>query len=379
MILDYATLKIIWWFFISALFILFFIFGGRDFGVCILLPFLGKKDEDKRLLINSIGATWEGNQVWFITAGGATFAAWPIVYATAFSGLYYALFLVLITLILRPPGFDFRSKLPNKFWRSTWDWSLFLSGFVPALVFGVGLGNLMLGLPFHFDAQLHSHYEGNFFQLLNPFAVLFGLCAVSIITLQGGIYLQKKLPDELAEKVKKFNLGFGLLFITLFLLLGIWVSWGVSGFKINTIADLQGNLIPTLKQVVATPQGWLTNYNQYTILWALPILTVLTAILAMVSVVKNMTSFGIVMSSLTITLALLTANAAMFPFILPSSINPDHSVTLWDAVSSHRTLQYMFWVTIVFLPIVLAYTAWVFKVMKGKLNTKEMLDNAESY
>ncbi len=379
MILDYATLKIIWWFFISALFVIFFILGGRDFGVCILLPFLGRKDEDKRLLLNSIGATWEGNQVWFITAGGATFAAWPIVYATAFSGLYYALFLVLLTLILRPPGIDYRSKLPSKLWRETWDWSLFLSGFVPALVFGVGLGNLMLGLPFHFDDNLQSHYDGNFFQLLNPFAVLFGLAAVAILALQGGMYLQKKLPQELAEKVKKFNILFGMLFITLFLLIGIWIAWGVSGFKIHSIASLQSNLIPISKQVVIAPRGWLANYNNIQALWALPILTVLSTLFAMVSSTKNWTTFGIVMSSLGIVCALLTANAAMYPFILPSSINPNHSVTLWDAVSSHRTLQYMFWVTIVFLPIVLGYTVWVFKVMSGKLQTQEMLDKPESY
>jgi cytochrome d ubiquinol oxidase subunit II len=379
MLLDYATLKVIWWFFISLLFVLFFIFGGRDFGVCILLPFLGKTDEDRRMLLNSIGATWEGNQVWFVTAGGATFAAWPIVYATGFSGLYFALLLVLLTLILRPPGFDFRSKLPNKTWRSFWDWSLFLSGFVPALVFGVGLGNLFLGLPFHFEDNLQSHYTGNFFQLLNPFAVLFGLCAVAALALHGGVYLQKKCPQPLAGDVTKFNAVFGLLFITLFLLLGIWIAWGVSGYKITSIGDLQNSLIPISKEVVVSPKAWLTNYNQYPYLWGLPILTVVAAMLTIFSSLKEWASISIMLSTITLICALLTANAAMFPFILPSSIEPSHSITLWDAVSSHRTLQYMFWVTIVFLPIVLSYTFWVFRVMKGKMQTSETLSKAESY
>lgn len=212
MILDYVTLKFVWWFFISILFIVFFILGGRDFGVCMLLPFIGKTDEQRRLLINSIGPTWDGNQVWFITAGGATFAAWPIVYACAFSGLYIALFIVLLSLILRPPSFEFRSKLPSVKWRSIWDHGLFLSGFIPALIFGVGLGNLLLGLPFHFDDNLQSHYTGSFFQLLNPFAILFGLSSVAIIALHGGTYLQKKLPDIFHQRVIKLNFILGLFF-----------------------------------------------------------------------------------------------------------------------------------------------------------------------
>ncbi len=379
MIFDYLTLKVIWWFFISSLFIWFFLFGGRDFGACILLPFLGKTDEERRLIINSIGPTWEGNQVWFVTAGGATFAAWPMVYATAFSGLYYALILVLFTLILRPPGFDYRSKLPNTVWRKTWDGCLFLSGFVPSLVFGVGLGNLLLGLPFHFDDTLRSHYEGTFFQLLNPFAVLVGLAAVMIMTLHGGTYLQKKLPNEMAQRAKKYNVLMGIGFITLFLLLGIWVAWGVNGYQIQSIADLQGNLIPTAKEVVVVPRAWLSNYEKYHWLWVCPIVTVLAVIFAMISSAKHLTSTAIVMSCAAIIGALLTANAAMFPFILPSSTQPNHSLTLWDSVSSHLTLQHMFWVAIIFLPVVLGYTAWVFRVMRGKLDKNEILGKVESY
>ncbi|MGD9591845.1 MAG: cytochrome d ubiquinol oxidase subunit II [Candidatus Berkiella sp.] len=379
MLLDYATLKVIWWVFISALFIIFFILGGRDFGVSILLPIIGKNDEDRRLILNSIGATWEGNQVWFVTAGGATFAAWPIVYATAFSGLYYALMLVLLTLILRPPGIDYRSKLPNKMWRSFWDWSLFLSGFVPALVFGVGLGNLMLGIPFQFNDILQSEYTGSFFALLNPFSVLFGLCAIAILMLQGGLFLQKKLQVDFAEKIVKVNIISGLSFVTLFLLIGIWLTWGVSGFQIETIGNIQQSLTPLTKVVSIAPQAWLHHYKAFPWLWAIPVLTIIYALMAIMSSVKQWVNLGMIMSSLTITCALMTANIALFPFILPSSINPNHSLTVWDAVSSHRTLEYMFWVTIVFLPIVLMYTYWVYRVMRGKLETKSTLDKSEAY
>ncbi len=378
MLLDYATLKVLWWIFISALFVIFFILGGKDFGVNILLPFLGKTDDERRLIINSIGATWEGNQVWFVTAAGATFAAWPIVYATAFSGLYYAFFLVLLTLILRPPAFDYRSKLESKLWRSTWDWCLFVSGFVPSLVLGVGLGNLLLGVPFQFNEYLQSEYTGSFWALLNPFALLFGLSAVAILMLQAGLYLQKKLPHDFEKRIIRLNVMSAVTFIVLFVLIGLWLQLGVSGFQIESIGNLQGALIPITKNVSIVPQGWLRHFNEIPALWAIPFLTVLCALLAAGCSAKRWSACGIVMGSLCITFALATANIALFPFILPSSINPNHSITLWDGASSHRTLQYMFWVTIVFLPIVLSYTAWVYKVMSGKVENTA-LKEPEAY
>ncbi len=379
MLLDYATLKIIWWCFITVLFAVFFVLGGRDFGVNILLPFVGKTDDDRRLIINSMGATWEGNQVWFITAGGAVFAAWPMVYATGFSGLYYALFLVLISLILRPPGMDFRSKMKSQAWRSMWDWALFISGFVPALVFGVGLGNLMLGIPFDFDDILQSHYHGSFWALLNPFAVLFGLCSVAILMLQGGVYLQKKLIVDFTETLKRINIIAALGFVTLFVLIGIWIAWGVNGFQIETIGNLQDNLIPVHKQVAVMPKAWLKHYHEFPLLWSLPILAVICALGAAISSAKEWCGCAVFLSSLTIILALLTANVAMYPFILPSSVNPDHSLTLWDSVSSHRSLQYMFWVAVFFLPIITFYTSWVYKVISGKMEVKTTLNKPEAY
>ena len=379
MILDYVTLKLVWWFFISTLFIVFFILGGRDFGVCMLLPFIGRNDEERRLVLNSVGPTWDGNQVWLITAGGATFAAWPLVYASAFSGLYVALFLVLLSLILRPPGFEFRSKLPSKTWRTIWDYSLFISGFVPALVFGVGLGNLLLGLPFYFDDILQSHYEGNFFQLLNPLGLLFGLASTMIIALHGGTYLQKKMPDSFNKRLIKVNLIAGLSFITLFILIGAWIKLRVSGFQITTIPELNGSLIPIHKEVTQVAQGWFKNYDAFPQLWSLPVITLVATLFAIFASKANKYKTAIMMSTLAITFALLTANATLFPFIIPSSVNPNHSLTLWDSTSSYRTLHYMFWVTVVFLPIVLSYTFWAFRVFTGRLEQEQTLTLPESY
>jgi cytochrome d ubiquinol oxidase subunit II len=174
MTIDYYTLKLIWWLFVGVLLIGFALLGGFDLGVGTLLPFVGRTDTQRRVILNAIGPTWEGNQVWFITAGGALFAAWPMVYATAFSGFYWALLLVLFALFFRPVGFEYRSKVEDPRWRSAWDWGLFVGGSVPALVFGVAFGNLLQGVPFHFDVFLRSYYTGSFWGLLNPFALLAG-------------------------------------------------------------------------------------------------------------------------------------------------------------------------------------------------------------
>ncbi len=379
MIFDYLSLKLIWWFFILTLFIIFFILGGRDFGVCVLLPFVAKTDDERRLFLNSIGPTWEGNQVWFITLGGAIFAAWPLVYATAFSGLYYALLIVLLTLIIRPPGIDYRSKMKSVVWRTTWDYALFLSGLAPSLVFGVGLGNILLGLPFYLDQNYLSHYDGHFYQLLNPFSLVFGLCAVSVLALRGGIFLQHKMPEEYSEKFKKINSFTGLSFIVLFIILGLWISLYQMGYEYLSVPSTQEALNTLIKQVSLSPKGWLTNYQHYPILYALPLLTLGFAILSIIGSWLNTYLLGMMGSCLTIIGALLTVNAALFPFIFPSSIHPSHSLTLWDATSSHRTLQYMFWITIIFMPIVLSYTFWVFRVMRGRLQKTEILSQKNSY
>ena len=179
--IDYEVLRVIWWVLVGVLLIGFAITDGFDLGVGALLTLIGKTDDERRVMINTIGPHWDGNQVWFITAGGAIFAAWPMIYATAFSGFYLALALTLIALWMRPLGFDFRSKLPDKRWRSSWDWALFVSGVVPSLIFGVAFGNLLLGVPFELDPTLKATYTGSFFGLLTPVALLTGLVSVAML------------------------------------------------------------------------------------------------------------------------------------------------------------------------------------------------------
>ena len=195
--LDYTSLKLIWWLLVGVLLVGFAIMDGHDMGVGTLLPFVGKNDTERRVIINTVGPHWDGNQVWFITGGGAIFAAWPLVYATAFSGFYWAMLAVLWALFFRPVGFDYRSKIDNPTWRQTWDWGLFIGGAVPPLIFGVAFGNLFQGVPFSFDDHLVSTYSGSFWALLNPFALLCGVVSTAMITFHGAIYLAHRTQGEI--------------------------------------------------------------------------------------------------------------------------------------------------------------------------------------
>ncbi|MEE4202879.1 MAG: cytochrome d ubiquinol oxidase subunit II, partial [Halieaceae bacterium] len=214
--LDYELLRVIWWVLTGVLLIGFAVTDGFDLGVGALLTLVGRNDDQRRVMINTVGPHWDGNQVWFITAGGAIFAAFPLIYATAFSGLYLALGLTLVALWMRPLGFDYRSKLPDKRWRETWDWLLFFGGFVPALIFGVAFGNMLQGVPFFFDDTIKATYTGGFFGLLNPFAILTGLVSVGMLLLHGAVWLQLKTTDELRERSRGVAVVLGLATAALF-------------------------------------------------------------------------------------------------------------------------------------------------------------------
>ena len=229
MIIDYETLKFLWWVLVGILFIGFAVTDGMDMGVGILLPFLGKKDVERRVIINTVGPHWDGNQVWLITAAGAVFAAWPLVYAAAFSGFYFAMLLALFGLFFRPVGFDYRSKIADPRWRNGWDWGLFIGGLVPALIFGVAFGNLLQGVPFHLDNLLRPYYTGGFFGLLNPFALLAGLVSVAMLTAHGAIWLQLRTGEPVATRAKGAASVWGLVTIVAFAAAGVWLVFGRRG------------------------------------------------------------------------------------------------------------------------------------------------------
>ena len=379
MILDYEILKFIWWLFVGVLLIGFAITDGMDMGVGNLLPFLGKNDNERRVMINTVGPHWDGNQVWLITAGGAIFAAWPAVYAAAFSGFYVAMLLVLFALFFRPVGFDYRSKLGDERWRKAWDWGLFIGGAIPSLVFGVAFGNLLLGVPFHLDELLRSYYTGSFFELLNPFALLAGIVSFSLLTLHGGIWLQMRTAGEISERVKSYIQWTGIVAMAAFALAGIWLVAGIDGYAITAQPAIDALPNPLVKTVVIGSGAWLSNYGAYPLTLIFPVLGFAGVILTILLSKANRPGWGFVSSSLAITGVIMTAGVSLFPFIMPSSTHPGSSLTVWDAPSSHLTLTVMFWAVVIFLPIVISYTLWNYRKMWGKLSVEEMHERFSAY
>lgn len=370
-LLEYETLRVTWWILICVLMIGLVITDGFDLGVGALLTFLGRTDEERRIMINTIGPHWDGNQVWLITAGGAIFAAWPLIYATAFSGFYLALFVVLAALWMRPLGFDYRSKLSNKRWRMTWDWAIFISGFVPALIFGVAVGNLLLGVPFHFDDTIKSTYTGSFFGLLRPFALLAGVISLTMLLSHGCNWLQMKTDGFLLERARQWGVIFSLASVVCFALGGVWVMY-MDGYVLLTAVDGAATSNPLQKEVAREAGAWFNNYKAAPILWIFPALGILTGLLSAVFSKLGRGGWAFVSSSLSMTGIIMTAGVSMFPFLMPSNTMLNASLTMWDATSSHLTLKVMFFVAVLFVPLILAYTSWAYWVMRGRLRQADL-------
>ncbi|MFC0229522.1 cytochrome d ubiquinol oxidase subunit II [Serratia aquatilis] len=370
---EYEVLRFIWWVLVGVLLIGFAVTDGFDMGVGILVRIIGKTDTERRIMINSIAPHWDGNQVWLITAGGALFAAWPMVYAAAFSGFYVAMILVLAALFFRPVGFDYRSKLENSRWRNMWDWGIFVGSFVPALVFGVAFGNLLQGVPFHIDEYLRLFYTGNFFQLLNPFALVAGIVSLTMLLAQGATYLQMRTTAEIHLRARAAAQISALVMAVCFLLAGIWLVKGIDGFVVTSVLDTAAESNPLRKEVAHQAGAWLINYNKYPILWALPALGVILPLFTILFSRLEKGALAFLTSSLTIACVILTAGVTMFPFVMPSSTVPNVSLTMWDATSSLLTLKVMTIVAIIFVPIVLAYTIWSYYKMFGRLD-KNFID-----
>ncbi|SQI41597.1 Cytochrome d ubiquinol oxidase subunit 2 [Leminorella richardii] len=376
--LDYDTLRFIWWLLVGVLLVGFAVTDGFDMGVGILVPIIGKTNTERRIMINSIAPHWDGNQVWLITAGGALFAAWPQAYAAAFSGFYIAMILVLSCLFFRPVGFDYRGKIDDSRWRTMWDYGIFLGSFVPALVFGVAFGNLLQGVPFTMNSMSHLSYEGNFFQLLNPFALIAGVVSLMMLITQGAAWLQMKTTAELRLRARAATQICALIVLVAFAAAGIWVVYYMDGYIVTSALDHTAASNPINKEVAQQAGAWLVNYNTYPILWAVPALGVALPLLTIIASRINSGGLAFLFSSLTIACVIFTAGITMFPFIMPSSITPNVSLTMWDATSSHLTLTVMTFVALIFVPIVLVYTLWSYIKMFGRLDKKHIEDNHAS-
>ena len=376
---DYATLRLIWWGILGLLLIGFAVMDGFDLGVGATFRFVGRNDEERRALLESIEPVWEGNQVWFVLGGGATFAAWPLLYAASFSGLYLAMFLILAALILRPVGFTYRGKIDDPRWRNAWDWALTLGGAVPALLFGVAFGNLFLGLPFHFDALLRPIYTGGFFGLLRPFALLTGLVSVAMLVMHGAAYAALKVGEPMSGREAVVGRWAAAIFVILLLIAGAWVASGIDGQHIVSAVDTQGPSNPLAKHVAVAPGDWLDNFRAHPPLWLVPALAVAGGLLNWALLRARRAGFAFVASAMAVAATILTGGIALFPFLMPSSTDPDQGLTVWDASSSAASLGVMLIAIAVLLPIVLAYTAWVYRVMRGRITIESVRRHSGIY
>ena len=372
---DYETLKIIWWVLVGVLLIGFALTDGFDLGTVILLPFIGKTDSERRVVINTIAPHWDGNQVWLVTAAGALFAAWPVVYAASFSGFYWAMLLVLFALFTRPIGFDYRSKLDNPNWRSRWDWTLCVGSFVPSLVFGVAFGNLFLGVPFMLDDTMRMTYTGNFWGLLNPFGILAGLVSVAMLTTHGATWLMMRTDAQLFQRARTATQLFAIAYLITFIGAGLWLWLGIQGYSVTSVIDFNGAIDPLSKTVELNNPGWMANYTLYPITRLAPLVGIVGGVLALLAATLHRSGLAFFGSSLAIVGTLCTAGCALFPFLMPSSIDLASSLTMWDAVSSHKTLGIMFVAAGIFVPIILLYTLWSYIKMWGKVKVSDIEGN----
>ncbi len=375
---DYQTLRIIWWLLLGTLLGGFAVMDGFDLGVGAIFRFLGRTDAERRALLQSIEPVWEGNQVWLILGGGAVFAAWPLLYAAAFSGLYIAMFVLLAALILRPVGFTYRNRLDAPRWRATWDVALLIGGAVPALLFGVAFGNLFLGLPFHFDALERPFYTGSFFGLLRPFALLAGVVSLAMLVLHGSVYAALKVDQPMAARAARAARLAALVYAVCFVGAGAWLAVGPPGQHVVSGVSPLGPSNPLAKSVVASPGAWLENFRLHGALWLVPLAALAGALVAAVSAPRR-PGVAFLGSALTQICTIFTAGIALFPFLMPSSTDPSDGLTVWDASSSARTLGIMLIAVIVLLPCVLAYTAWVFHVLRGRVMLSSRGEHDEGY
>ncbi|MGB8275026.1 MAG: cytochrome d ubiquinol oxidase subunit II [Alphaproteobacteria bacterium] len=393
--LDYESLRMIWWALLGLLLIGFAVMDGFDLGVAALLPLVARGDPERRVLLATIEPVWEGNQVWLILGAGAIFAAWPILYATVFSGFYFAMLLVLLALILRPVGFGFRNKIEHPGWRLAWDCALVVSGVVPAIVFGVAFGNLFLGVPFQFDSSLRVTYTGTFFGLFHPFTILCGLLSLAMLVMHGAVYLGIKTEGPIHERSVMAAVYAGFAVIVLFAIGGLFIAYGIDGYVVTAGLAPDGPSNPLGKTVTTLREAWFGNFagrdweyhkqvysgDFFGHGWnlAFPVIGFFGALLAPQLARHKAKKLAFTASSLSLFGIIATAGVSLFPFLLPSSSDPNSSLTVWDASSSQMTLFIMLIAAVVFLPVILAYTAFVFRVLRGPITQKQMKEHEANY
>lgn len=374
----FAVLQVIWWLLLGVLLMGLAVMVGMDMGVGTILRYVGRNDLERRVALNVIGPHWDGNQVWFILGGGAIFAAFPLIYATAFSGFYVVMLLLLWTMIIRPLGFEYRSKIASDTWRNVWDWTLFISGAVPMIVFGAAFGNLFHGVPFHFEWNITSVYTGSFLGLLNPFAVMAGLLSLALSVMMGALTVMNGAEGAMHQRARTLVQVGAIAAIVLFAIGGFWVH-AIEGYSIVSGPGAGVAQTPLQQVVTRTPGGWLGNYAAHPILWLVPLAGFLGMFGALLAGRAGRSHLGWWLGALAWIGVIGTAGVALFPFLLPSSSDPSVSLTVWNSSSSSLTLAWMVGFAVVFVPLILWYTSWAFWVMRGKVKADDVAHDEHAY
>ncbi|HTV84659.1 MAG TPA: cytochrome d ubiquinol oxidase subunit II [Dyella sp.] len=374
----YATLQIVWWLLLGVLLIGLAVMVGMDMGVGTILRYVGRTDLERRVALNVIGPHWDGNQVWFILGGGAVFAAFPLIYATAFSGFYVVMLLLLWSMIMRPLGFEYRSKLSSAGWRNAWDWALFVSGFVPMVVFGAACGNLFLGVPFQFDWTLTSTYTGSFIALLNPFAILCGLLSASMSAAMGAITVMNGAEGVMAERGRTLARVAWLLGMVLFAAGGFWIAH-IQGYVLLGSPGAGVPQTPMQQQVSLVDGAWLAHFRDHGVLWLVPATGFAGMAASLLAASARRSHLAWWLGALAWAGVIGTLGTALFPFLLPSASVPAQSLTVWNASSSRLTLAWMTGFALVFVPLVIWYTSWAFYVMRGKVDPHHIANDEHAY
>ena len=376
--IDYETLRILWWLLLGVLLAGFAVMDGFDLGIAALIRVLARDDGERRALLETVEPTWEGNQVWLILGAGAVFAAWPLLYAAAFSGFYAAMMLVLFALILRPGGFSFRNKVADPRWRNSWDWVLTVTGVVPTLIFGVAIGNLFLGVPFRYDDTLRMSYEGGLIGLLHPFPLLVGLVSLSMLMLHGCAWAAMKSENPIALRAERLLSWLSPLYIALYVAAGIWLATSIDGYSISSAVSGNAPSNPLQKSVMVGG-NWLADGALGHWACTAAVLAILMAALVAVLASRKHHRSAFLASSIMVIGTLFSSGLALFPFLMPSSLDPRSSLTVWDASSSQHTLGLMLIAVIIFMPLILAYTTWVYRVLRGRINLQHIRDSHSLY
>ncbi len=366
--IDYTVLKVLWWMILGSVLVVYACTAGFDAGITIIMPFL-KKETSRRLALNVSAPTWDGNLTWIVFAGGGLFVAWPVVYSTAFSGMYVAILCILFSFFLRPPGFEYRNKIDSAVWRRTWDIALLISGFLPVFIFGVATGNAFMGYPFHFDpSTFRSFYTGSFWQLLHPLPLMAGVTSVLMVLMHGAAYLQRRTEGELNALSRKLHIIFGVLLLIVFTVAGLYLFYEVQGYRL-----ISSPAIPTLyplKNVVTQGSSfWISSYDQYPWKYYGPIIAYTGIVISMWASFERWVKLAFWSSCFAIAGIIGTSGFTLFPFIMPSSTNPNESITVWNATSSQYSLNIMLYVGVFLLLVILAYKIFAYNSIWGEKPT----------